>query len=200
MKVMRMRSPLEFNFKKLAIAQQVYVRDAGGQLLWYVKQKAFKLKEAITVFADEEQTRPLFTMQADRVLDFSARYVLTDVATQQVLGVVQRRGMRSFWRAKYEVERDGQVVFELTEENPMVKVIDSLLFEIPIIGLFSGYIFHPRYLATRDGGAEVLRLQKEAAFLQGKFSVLQLTQLDDRDERLVVLSMLMLVLLERARG
>lgn len=195
-----MRYPLELNFKKLAIAQQIYVRDAGDQLLWYVRQKAFKLKEAITVYADEEQTRPLFTMQADRVLDFSARYTLTDAATQQVIGVVQRRGMRSFWRAKYEVERDGQVVFELTEENPMVKLIDGLLFEIPLVGLLSGYIFHPRYLATRPGGAEVLRLQKEPAFLQGKFSVNQLTQLDDRDETLAVLSMLMLVLLERARG
>ncbi|HEX6694530.1 MAG TPA: hypothetical protein VF035_07545 [Longimicrobiales bacterium] len=195
-----MRYPLELNFKKLAIAQQIYVRDAGGQLLWYVKQKAFKLKEAITVYGDEEQTRPLFTMQADRVLDFSARYALTDAATQQVIGVVQRKGMRSFWRAKYEVERNGQIVFELTEENPMVKVIDRLLFEIPLVGLISGYIFHPRYLATRPGGSEVLRLQKEPAFLQGKFSVEQLTQLDDRDETLAVLSMLMLVLLERARG
>ena len=61
-----MNFPLELRFKILAIASQIAVRDASGNLLCYVKQKAFKLKEAVTVFGDEEQTRPLYTIKADR--------------------------------------------------------------------------------------------------------------------------------------
>ena len=46
-----MNFPLTLNFKKLALSPQISVTDASGRLLFYVKQKAFKLKEAVTVFA-----------------------------------------------------------------------------------------------------------------------------------------------------
>ena len=196
-----MNYPLQLTFKVLAIARQVTVEDARGTLLWSVKQKAIKLKEAITVFADEGQTRPLFEMQADRVLDFSARYEIRTAGSGNVLGTVQRKGMKSLWRAQYQVLRGENVVFEMREENPWVKVADSLLFEIPLVGLLAGYIFHPRYLVSRAGGnTEVLRLEKQAAFMQGKFKIDRLTQLSAEEETLVLLSALMLVLLERQRG
>jgi uncharacterized protein YxjI len=39
--------PLQINFKVLAIAQQLSLTDATGNLIFYVKQKAFKLKESL---------------------------------------------------------------------------------------------------------------------------------------------------------
>ena len=66
-----MNYPLKLSFKLLAIASQIYIRDANGQLLGYVKQKLLKLKEDINVFADEQQTQHLYNIKADRVLDFS---------------------------------------------------------------------------------------------------------------------------------
>ena len=73
-----MKYPLNLSFKLLAIAQQITGTDAAGQVVFYVKQKAFKLKEAVTVFADVEQTKPMYTIKADRVIDFSARYDFND--------------------------------------------------------------------------------------------------------------------------
>ena len=63
--------------------------------------------------------------------------------------------MRSLWRAHYEVSRDGgQPAFVIEEANPWAKVADRLLSELPVVGLISGYVFHPRYLVTRtDSGA-----------------------------------------------
>ena len=66
--------PLEMSFKIVAINPQVRVTDANGQLIAYVKQKAFKLREDITIFADEAQTRPLYRINANRILDFNASY------------------------------------------------------------------------------------------------------------------------------
>ena len=43
-----------------------------GNLIGYVKQKMFKLKEDINIFADENQTQQRFNIKADRVIDFSA--------------------------------------------------------------------------------------------------------------------------------
>jgi hypothetical protein len=55
-----MQFPLKLTFKILAVAPQITVTDASGQILFYVKQKLFKLKEAITVYSDSSQTRELY--------------------------------------------------------------------------------------------------------------------------------------------
>jgi hypothetical protein len=43
-------------------------------------------------------------------------------------------------------------------------VCDSLFSEIPILGMFRGYAFHPEYLGTQEDGTAVMRLKKEPAF------------------------------------
>ena len=191
--------PLQLSFKIVAIAPQISVTDATGTLLLYVRQKIFKLREAVTVFSDREQTRPLYTIGADRVLDFSARYHVATAAGEPV-GVVQRQGMRSLWKAHYEVERGGVPVLALREENPWVKVMDGLFGEIPILGVLSGYLFHPAYLVTRPDGTTVLRARKQAALFEGRYEITRLAELSEEDEELALLAVLMLLLLERERG
>jgi uncharacterized protein YxjI len=192
--------PLDLRFKLIAIASQIYVRDATGSLRYYVRQKAFKLKEAVTVFADEAQRTPLYRIAADRVLDISARYTITSEAGR-TLGALQRRGMRSIWRAHYEIQREGELAFVVTEENPWVKLIDGFVGEIPIVGMFTGYLLHPAYAVTRAaGGTRVLRIVKQPAFFEGRYRVEQVAPMEDQEEELAVLSLLMMVLLERARG
>jgi uncharacterized protein YxjI len=195
-----MNYPLSLTFKKLALAQQISLTDAGGTLLWYVKQKLLKLKEQVTVFADPNQQRPLYEIEADRVLDFSARYAIRDAATREPIGVVQRRGGRSIWRAHYEIEDRGRAGFTVTEENPWAKVGDKLLSEIPLVGLVAGYFFHPRYAVATADGRPVLRVEKQPAFLEGKFKVERLTNVTEAEERLLLLSLMMILMLERGRG
>jgi hypothetical protein len=192
--------PLDLRFKIVAIAPQISVTDATGQLICYVKQKAFKLKEAVTVFSDAAQTRPLYRIAADRVLDISAQYHIEDT-TGAPLGTVQRRGMRSIWRAHYEIHRNGAPAFVMQEENPWVKLIDGVVGEIPLVGLLTGYILHPAYRATRAGtGDVVLRVVKKPALFEGRYTVDRVGTLSDDEERLVVLGTVMLLLLERSRG
>ena len=194
-----MNYPLHLSFKVLALAQQMSVTDAGGNLVFYVKQKAFKLKEAVTVFADAEQTRPLYTIGADRVLDFSARYYFKDHAGAP-LGSVKRQGMKSIWRSRYDVMDGEAVTMMIQEANPWSKVFDSLFGEIPVVGMFSGYVFHPSYNVLRPDGAAVMRLTKEPAFFEGKFKIEKLGVLNESEEMRALLSLLMMVLLERHRG
>ncbi|RPI47872.1 MAG: SDR family NAD(P)-dependent oxidoreductase, partial [Betaproteobacteria bacterium] len=150
----------------VAIASQAALRDASGRPVCYVKQKAFKLTEAVTVFGDEAQQRPVYRITADCVIDISAQYRIDDVEGRP-LGVVHRRGMRSFWRALYEIGREGQLVFVVQEENPWVKVANGALTQIPVLGLFAGYLFHLAYRVTRaDTGAAALRVAKRPAFLE----------------------------------
>ena len=195
-----MHYPITFSFKILALAPQISVHDAQGQLLWYVKQALFKLRESVTVFGDERQTQALFSINADRVLDISARYHIAD-AQGIGLGAVQRHGMRSFWSAHYEVlDHTGSVTLSIREENPWVKVIDGLMGEIPVVGMLTGMFFQPAYLVTRLDGLVALRVAKQRSLLESKFHVEQQSELSRSEELLALLSIMMMILLERARG
>ena len=194
-----MRFPLTLSFKTIALAPQIFVRDADGQLQLYVKQKLFKLKEAVNVFGDEAQTRLLYTLQADRVIDVRTRYHIRD-ASGTDLGQFRRKSVRSLWKLHCEVSRNEQVVFDIREANPWVKVIDGLIGEIPIVGIFSGYFFHPTYNLMRPDGTVVLRATKQPAMFEGKFTIEKLGEMDAADEGLAVLSLLLMLLMEKNRG
>lgn len=195
-----MNYPINLSFKLLALASQIYMRDANGNLLGYVKQKMFKLKEDINIFADEAQTQLQYNIKADRIIDFSAKYTFTD-AGGRVLGAIKRQGMRSLWKANYDIENaGGQQVLKIREENGWVKVVDSIVGELPIVGMFTGYIFNPSYLVERADGTQLIRLKKQPAFFEGKFEISPLGQLSQEEETLSLLGLLMMTLLERNRG
>ena len=191
--------PLQLSFKLMALTPQIYVRDAAGQVRMYVKQKMFKLKENVTVFADEAQTQPLYHIKADRVIDFNARYAFS-TADGRDLGAVRRRGARSLLRAHYEVMQGDDVVLQIREANPWSKVGDALLGEIPVIGMFAGYLFHPVYTVSRADGTEVLRATKQPAMWEGRYTIERTAETSVEAEALGVLSLLMMLLLERRRG
>jgi uncharacterized protein YxjI len=194
-----MQYPLELTFKIWTLAPTISVTDAQGNLVLYVRQKLFKFKEHITVFSDAQQAHPQFTIKADRIIDFSARYNFAD-HNGAYLGSVKRRGLRSIWRARYDIFDGDASSLMIQEENPWVKIWDSLFQEIPILGALSGYVFHPKYLVSRPDGRVVMRLEKLPSFFSRKFVLKPVDQMSDREETQALLSLLMMILLERARG
>ena len=195
-----MEYPLELSFKIMALAPQISVTDASGRQVFYVKQKLLKLKEAVTVFADTGQTQPLYQINADRVIDFSARYHFAD-ANGVGLGSVKRAGGKSLWKTHYEIFENGTSVMTIREENAWVKVLDGLFCGIPLIGMFSGYVFNPAFLVSRPDGTVVMRLAKQPAFFESKFTISKQAAVDEGQEEIrILLSLLMMILLERARG
>lgn len=193
--------PLTLSFKILALASQATVTDNRGRVLLHVRQKLLKFKEHVEVFTDSTRNTRLADIRANKLIDWSARYTFTD-ATGGEIGSVGRKGWRSMWRAHYETFNPGDNApdFSIQEENPWTKVLDSVLSGIPILGMMSGYLCHPSYIATRSGGAPAMRMTKEAAFWEGKFRFDKLAELSPREELNLILSFLMLVLLERSRG
>ncbi|QTN32320.1 hypothetical protein HZ994_08250 [Akkermansiaceae bacterium] len=200
-KLSHVQYPLTLSFKILALASQATVTDAAGKTVLYTKQKMFKFREHVEIFTDKSMATKLADIRASKVIDWSARYNSTDAAGQPI-GSVGRKGWASIWKAHYETFNPGDEVpdFSIREENPGAKVMDSILGGIPVVGLFSGFLFHPRYLATRSNGRPTMRLEKKAAFFEGKFEITKLGELSPREELNLMLSFLMLVLLERKRG
>jgi len=194
--------PLNFRFKLMTFTPEIDVTDAYGGTICHVRQQFFRLKEKVEVYADDSERTLLATIEADRIIDWSARYTFRAPDGRE-LGAVGRQGMRSLWRAHYDVFAPGAhtPTFVIQEANPFVKMLDGLVGEIPIIGMFSGYMLHPSYVATRgEGGELVQRLTKQPAFLEGRFGLTQEGPANEGEQLALLLSFLMMNLLERARG
>jgi len=195
-----MQYPLQLRFKLLAIASQVYVSEPSGTVVFYVKQKAFKLKEDITVFGDEAQSRPLFSIKADRIIDFSANYHFT-AANGQPVGSIKRQGMKSIWKARYDISNpEGTQQMAISEENPWIKVAEAVLSEVAIVGMVAAYMLNPTSAVTDTAGQVVMRLRKTRSLVDRRFEIDKLTEMHPHDEARAVLGCMMMMLLERSRG
>ncbi len=195
--------PLNLRFKLVALAPQIYVTDATSQEILFVRQKVLKLKEDVRIFSDSSKSQEVFRINADRVIDFSANYHFTDSQTETPLGSVKHKGMRSIWNATYLVfDASGQQTHKITEDNPWVKVLDAAADAIPVVSWFTGYIFHPSYTVYRaDDDQGVMQITKQPAFFESSFKIVKLEEgISPEEEKRLLLSLLMMVQLERSRG
>jgi uncharacterized protein YxjI len=199
---MNIQYPLQISFKLLALAPRMFVRDATGKDVFFVSQKVLALKEDVRIYQDESKSRQLFQIKADRIIDFSAQYHISNAETNQAVGSVKHKGMRSIWKATYLIFNPaGEQVYQIQEDNPWAKVGDALFSELPILGLFSGYLFHPTYSAKDMSGNPLMRLDKKPSFFERSYEVHKLSdKLDNTSEELILMSYMMMIQLERSRG
>tara|TARA_R110002051_G_scaffold282226_1_gene343988 strand:- start:138 stop:734 length:597 start_codon:yes stop_codon:yes gene_type:complete len=192
--------PIKFIFQISTFSNDFNATDATGKTVAYVKQKLFKLKEDISIYENESKTKLNFKITADKWIDFSTAYSFTDAEGKE-LGKIARKGWASIWKAKYElIDQHKQLQYHIREENAWVKVMDGVLGQIPVLNIFTGYLFNPSYIVTNLKGDKVVRLKKEASFFGRKFEVVKLSDIDLDDEQRILLGLMMMILLERHRG
>jgi len=192
--------PLQFEFKISSFSNDFTVRNSNGKTLSYVRQKMFKLKEDVSVYSDESKKEVLYKISADRWIDFNASYAFK-INNGALLGRVGRKGRKSLLKAHYEIfDNDGEQHFTISEENPWAKFWDALLSEVPLLGIFTGYMFNPRYVVKDKKDKIVARLSKEKSFFGRRFKLEQVDEIEDLDKERIILSLMMMTLLERRRG
>lgn len=192
--------PLFLKFKLTTLSSDFTITDSNENSLAYVRQKMFKLKEDVVVFNNESKSQENFRIRANQWIDFNASYAITDSFGKN-LGKIARKGMRSIWKATYNIfDQNDTQKYKVQEENAWVKVLDGMVGEIPIIGMFTGYFLNPSYIVHDNNGKEIYRLRKMPSFFGRKFQLDQINDIPDHEETLVVLSLMMMVLLERAKG
>lgn len=193
--------PLDFKFKITTLSSDFNITDRNGNYVAYVRQKMFKLKEDVIVFNDESKSKELFRIKANQWIDFNASYSLNDLVNNKNFGRLARKGMRSLWKSTYNVlDANDEPKFIVAEDNAWVKFFDGVVGEIPIIGMFTGYFLNPSYTVKGMDGKEYFKLKKMPSLFGRRFQLDRIIDIDDEDESLVILSLLMMVLLERARG
>ncbi|MCB9689131.1 MAG: hypothetical protein H6738_11685 [Alphaproteobacteria bacterium] len=106
--------------------------DTTGGLQFYIKQKAFKLKEEINVFADEQQSEKRLTIKARGIGDFSGTYDIVDATTGESLGAGQRSGFKSMFKDEWSIlDADGGAVGRVVETGGAMIFIRKFFKFIP---------------------------------------------------------------------
>jgi uncharacterized protein YxjI len=112
----------------IALTGVFRIYDSNGQMIAYSKQKMFKLREDIRVYADEAQSIELLTIKARQILDFSAAYDVVDSSSGVLVGTLRRRGFHSMLRDEWEVlSPTGQVIGSLFEDSMALAMLRRLM-------------------------------------------------------------------------
>jgi uncharacterized protein YxjI len=159
------------------------VFTADGQLIMYVQHPVLKLREEFQVYADEAKTRPLLLVKSKQAIAINFSYEVTDAQTGQMLGAVQKKGLKSIIRDKFIIlDPAGQEIGTAEEQGA------SIMRRI--------FRFLPGHHAIFVGGNKVASIDQKFRFFTKEFNVeMQPSQLDPR----FVLAVALLALMADAR-
>lgn len=94
------------------------VFDPEEKLVLFCKLKAFKLKEDIRLYSDEDMQRELLVIKARSVIDFGATYDVVDPVSNENVGSLRRKGLKSILKDEWLIlDPAGQEIGKITEDS-----------------------------------------------------------------------------------
>ncbi len=194
-----MEFPLNLKFKILAFVPQVYLSDKDGKELFYIYKQYWKLKEKIIIYNNRQKGKELYQINADRIIDFSPRLDISDSNGRAIVSL-KRSGWKSLIKGQWEIIIDGNVKYKIIEENPIIKFVDALVGEIPLVGIFCGLFLNPKFKIIDNDGQDVARVTKKRSFFESNFGIDNLRDLSEEEKTLIAFSGVVIALFERTRG
>tara|TARA_B100001093_G_scaffold189183_2_gene181765 strand:+ start:25586 stop:26167 length:582 start_codon:yes stop_codon:yes gene_type:complete len=95
-----------------------FFEDLQGNIVGYSKQKAFRLREDITLYSDASQSTALLRIKARGVIDFGMTYDIMDSQTGELIGSAKRKGIRSIFKDSWTIrDAGGNACGELKEDS-----------------------------------------------------------------------------------
>lgn len=85
--------------------------DPMGNVVLYANMKAFKLREDITIYSGEDMREEMLTIKARNIIDFSATYDVFDAQSNEKVGGLRRKGLKSILKDEWLVldESDNEI-------------------------------------------------------------------------------------------
>ncbi len=117
-------------FTFLGSAFRLYTQE--GDLAFFVKMKAFKLREEITVYSDEAQQNAMLRIQARQIMDVSATYDVTDAKSGDKVGALRRKGLKSIFMDEWSIlDTDDVEMGTIKESSALMAILSRLVKLIP---------------------------------------------------------------------
>ena len=124
-----------FQYDRYLLKRQVFALtgklrffNPQDQVVLYVEQKMFRLREDIRIYNDESKSQEVLLIKARSIIDFNAAYDVIDPGYDQKIGTFRRKGWRSMTRDEWEVlDVNDQVVGMLFEDSVGQALLRRLL-------------------------------------------------------------------------
>lgn len=173
------------------LGRKFHIYDSQQNLCFFVQQKAFKLKEAITVYRDEAKQHPVMTIQARKIMDFSATYDVTDVQTGENVGAMQRQGMKSLLRDEWHIlSPEGVQIGTVMEDSMALAMVRRFLSNLV-----------PQGFTATIGDQEVASFQQNFNPFVAKYDIdLSRAEQGGLDKRLGIAAVVLLLAIEGKQG
>jgi len=99
---------------------EFHIYDPSGQVAFYSKQKAFKLKEDIRVYTGEDMQAEVLEIHARNIIDISATYDVIDPSSKTKVGALRRKGIKSMLRDEWLILGREDVEIGVIREDRML--------------------------------------------------------------------------------
>ena len=170
-----------------------HIYDTAGNVVFYSKQKAFKMKEDIRIYTGEDRTTEVLSIRTDQVIDFGATYHVHDPQQGGLhVGSLKRKGLKSFLRDEWEVlDASGHKIGGIHEDSTALALLRRLVVGWLLPQKYFGFIGTvPVSLFTRNFNPFVSKVQLDYSMdTQGRL-----------DRRLGIAAAVLLLAVEGKQG
>jgi len=105
-----------------------------NQLVGYIRQKPFALREQFTLYSDEQRSTALAASQARNIIDLAPVFDVTD-SDKKHLAAIKKEFKKSFVSSTWSIYRDAQLqkpVFKVAEKNTAMALLRRIWELIPV--------------------------------------------------------------------
>jgi len=177
------------------VGSKFHIYDGAGNLVFFSRQKPFRLREDFRVYSDESQSQELLVIKTPQILDIGATYTVIDSMSQQTVGALRRKALKSILRDEWVfLSSDGREIGKLSETSKSA-VLSRLLD-------FRPFFYIPqKYLISDANGQEVARIEQNYNPFVLKYSLSVIQASPNIDPRLLIACGILLAGIEqRQRG
>ena len=119
-----------------------HIFNPQAELVFFANMKAFKLREDIRIYTGEDLQQEVLLIKARQILDISAVYDVIDASTNQKVGALKRKGLKSVLRDEWAF------LDECDREIGMIQEDSTLM---ALVRRFLTNLFPQTYNATMNG-------------------------------------------------
>ena len=105
-----------------------HIYDSNGDVAFYSRMKALKLKEDIRLYTGEDMRTEVLTIKARQIIDFAATYDVFDPATNAKVGALKRKGLKSLIKDEWIIlDAEDREVGCIKEDSMLLALIRRFL-------------------------------------------------------------------------
>jgi hypothetical protein len=186
-----MQFPVKISFKVLSFGPQIYVTEAHGRCIGYIRRKLMSLAPELAVYADDTMSRQIYLLKAESVADFV-------YAFEDERGIALGRISFDPGQKRFLISVGTEPRFEIREERPWAAFVDTLVPTIPVVNALVGWFMKPKHLVTRYPGESLaMQVVKNRTMMESEYWLHQLDALDGRECECVMLGAIIMIFRER---